>query len=131
MQTRNDSLALFPCAACGFRVFARAPGSYAMCPVCGWEDDEVQLRFPGSRVGANALGLAGHQRLALVRAPLGTMSHEEYERDPEWRPVREEEALEMGEHPDPGRAYFEAIGEVKRPAYYWIKTDAPAIPPPT
>jgi hypothetical protein len=27
-------------------VFEEGPGSYDNCPVCGWQDDLVQVRFP-------------------------------------------------------------------------------------
>jgi hypothetical protein len=43
----------YPCPACGFEVFDDAPGSYDLCPVCDWEDDGVQLRYPSMRGGAN------------------------------------------------------------------------------
>lgn len=43
----------YPCPCCGHLVFAQAPGSYDICPICFWEDDVVQLRWPDYRGGAN------------------------------------------------------------------------------
>ena len=36
----------YPCPCCGHLVFEGAPGSYDICPICYWEDDTVQLRWP-------------------------------------------------------------------------------------
>jgi hypothetical protein len=46
----------FPCPVCGYKVFKSPPGSYDNCPICGWEDDISQLRFPKS-IGANKISL--------------------------------------------------------------------------
>ncbi|WP_204745162.1 CPCC family cysteine-rich protein [Glycomyces paridis] len=37
-------------------------GSHGICPVCGWEDDLAQLRWPGLRGGANRPSLIEAQR---------------------------------------------------------------------
>lgn len=49
-------LICYPCPCCGRLVFSEPPGSYDICPVCYWEDDLVQLRFPYMR-GANHVNL--------------------------------------------------------------------------
>lgn len=33
------------------------PGTYQVCPVCGWEDDKTQYKNPDLEGGANALSL--------------------------------------------------------------------------
>lgn len=44
----------FLCPCCGFRTLNREPpGTYDLCPVCGWEDDGVQFKDPNRRGGAN------------------------------------------------------------------------------
>ncbi|MEV6285897.1 CPCC family cysteine-rich protein [Kribbella sp. NPDC051770] len=52
----------YPCPCCGRLVHTSAPGSYSICPVCGWEDDVVQLRWP-QLTGANRTSLIDAQRL--------------------------------------------------------------------
>ena len=59
-----------PCPACGFEVFDEPAGSYDICPVCDWEDDEVQLRFPAMRGGANKESLFEWQQQVLERLAL-------------------------------------------------------------
>lgn len=34
-------------------MFGEPPGSYDICPICDWEDDPVQLRWPDFAGGAN------------------------------------------------------------------------------
>ncbi|GGS26116.1 CPCC family cysteine-rich protein [Streptomyces griseoviridis] len=38
------------------------PGSYAICPVCFWEDDAIQFRWPTMNGGANKVCLIEAQR---------------------------------------------------------------------
>jgi hypothetical protein len=38
-------------------------GSYDICPICGWEDDVSQLRFPRMH-GANKVSLIEGQRIS-------------------------------------------------------------------
>jgi len=71
----------YPCPCCGYRVFARQPGSSEQCPICRWEDDLAQLRFPRLPGSANhvsledaqqnfvACGAAERRNVAAVRAP--------------------------------------------------------------
>jgi len=48
----------FACPCCGFLTLSeRPPGTFAVCPVCYWEDDDVQERDPTSRGGANKVSL--------------------------------------------------------------------------
>ncbi|MEU0987837.1 CPCC family cysteine-rich protein [Streptomyces sp. NPDC005953] len=37
-------MSFYPCPCCGRLVHQSPPGSFQICPVCGWEDDLVQLR---------------------------------------------------------------------------------------
>ncbi|MFE9647271.1 CPCC family cysteine-rich protein [Streptomyces sp. NPDC006365] len=52
----------YPCPCCGHLVHENPPGSFRVCPVCGWEDDLVQLRWPGAK-GANRYPLIEAQQL--------------------------------------------------------------------
>jgi hypothetical protein len=43
---------------CGFRtLFEKPPGTFAICPVCDWEDDDAQARDTTLSGGANRLSL--------------------------------------------------------------------------
>ena len=50
--------ARFPCPCCGYPTLPEKPtGTFAICPVCFWEDDDVQFRDPTLPGGANAVSL--------------------------------------------------------------------------
>ena len=48
---------VFKCPVCGKYTFKNGPGSYEICPVCGWEDDKAQYHDPTLSGGANKLSL--------------------------------------------------------------------------
>jgi hypothetical protein len=107
----------YPCPACGFLVFGAPPGTYDICPVCGWEDDHVQLAHPALRGGANKQSLFECQRGVLSKLPVCVREHAGWHRDAEWRPLRGEELTSEG-CPTSGLQYFQAAGE-DTPGYYW------------
>nr|WP_256102711.1 CPCC family cysteine-rich protein [Streptomyces sp. Ncost-T10-10d] len=84
----------YPCPCCGHRVLDAMPGSYEICPVCFWEGDGVQFRWPTMAGGANKVSLIEAQRnyqnfgacdqhgLRYVRPPA-----EDEPLDPAWRPI--------------------------------------------
>lgn len=103
----------YPCPCCGYRVFAEPPGSYAICPVCDWEDDALQLEYADTLSGgANAKTLlqaqldfaAGAARDRKSAAP----------RDPLWRPI--DPRLDTFECFDGGGA---GAPNVDESLYYW------------
>ena len=108
----------FPCPACGFEVFGEPPGSYELCPICGWEDDEVQLRFPSLQGGANKESLYDWQHELLSRFPVEKQEHLGFRRASDWRPLRNAECAQSIAIPRTGREYFEAVG-AEKPRYYW------------
>jgi len=77
------------------------PGSYEGCPVCFWEDDIVQLRWPTWAGGANKPALIDAQRnfaafgaceerfLGHVRPPA-----EDEPREAGWRPIGDDDNFE-------------------------------------
>jgi hypothetical protein len=105
------------CPCCGFRTISdEAYGSYALCPVCGWEDDAVQLANPCSEGGANKESLYYCQRHIECWSEDKMAA---FEADPTWRPLNEEES-----------AYFQAakkrehwtfMGETAPNLAYWRK----------
>lgn len=111
---------LYLCPACGFEVFVDEPGSYDICPICNWEDDGVQLRFPGMAGGANGESLFVHQRRVLKTLPLSLVETKGYRRNEEWRPLKPAECQDMEAMPRSGREYFDSI-DTEEPKYYWRK----------
>jgi hypothetical protein len=89
-----DPMQKFPCPCCGHLVHDRMPGHHEVCPICGWEDDLAQLRFPLMNGGANhvslhtgqqnyaAVGAAEKKNRGLTRAPF-----EQERMDRAWRPL--------------------------------------------
>jgi hypothetical protein len=51
----------YPCPCCGRLVHEGSPGSSYICPVCLWEDDQLQLRWPLYAAGANKMSLVDAQ----------------------------------------------------------------------
>jgi Cysteine-rich CPCC len=76
-----------PCPCCGFLTLEQEYGSYSICPVCGWEDDPVQLANPSSGGGANKQSLAEAQAVALVKYPANVEIASGFRRAAAWRPL--------------------------------------------
>lgn len=50
--------ATYPCPCCGFPTLAgQPPGTFEICPICFWEDDDSQFRDPHYAGGANSVSL--------------------------------------------------------------------------
>jgi len=48
----------YKCPVCGNSTLTeKPPGTYAICTVCGWEDDPVQYNEPDYQGGANKVSL--------------------------------------------------------------------------
>ncbi len=80
----------YPCPCCGYwTILDRGngpPGTYDICPVCGWEDDPVQFDDPDYTGGANDLSL-NEVRQAFLDWQAAGMPE-----DPRRRPPTAEEA---------------------------------------
>lgn len=114
-----DVVSKYPCACCGHLTLDEPPGSYQICPVCFWEDDAVQLRWPDWATGANStslvraqhtfasLGACDQRFLEHVRPP----AHDE-PLDPNWRPIDpqhdhfEPEGIQLAAWPDDRTALY-------------------------
>lgn len=115
---------LFPCPCCGFRVFTFPPGYHQVCPICSWEDNLAQLRFPLMPGGANReslevsqknfreFGAADRYSLDRVREP-DESDHQE--RD--WRPL--DTRTDNVEEPQRGVNYADSYPEDTTVLYYW------------
>jgi hypothetical protein len=124
-KTLLASVPKLPCPCCGFLVFNQLPGSYDICPICFWEDDPVQLRFPDFAGGANRPSLMEAQRnfaefgayeirhIHRVRSPM-----QEDVRDPDWRPV--DPQRDLFKHLDRGDGTDDWPRPTERTRlYYW------------
>ena len=74
----------YPCPACGYLAFDEPIGSYAICGVCGWEDDPVQLRYPLDGGGANTESLQQFQYRVDSMLSADPDAASGYTRDPDW-----------------------------------------------
>lgn len=114
----------FPCPCCGYRVFKYQPGSSERCPICAWEDDLAQLRFPLMVGSSNPqslheaqqtyelIGACSASREADARKPLGER------RDEQWRRLRLD--IDNVERPQRGMKYADTYPlEDTTVLYYW------------
>ncbi len=124
----NMEAGAFPCPCCGYVVFHHPPGCHEKCPICQWEDDLAQLRFPRMPGSANAVSLEEAQRnfadfgaasrrvCGEARAPL-----EDETREAGWRPL--DPARDNIEEPSRGVAYAESYPfDDTTVLYYWRAT---------
>ena len=120
--------AIYPCPCCGYLVFDHQPGSHQVCPVCGWEDDLAQLRFPRMPGSANvvsletaqknydAFGAAERRNRGTTREPL-----DQEERDKDWRILDADR--DNIEAPQRGVAYSDSYPlNDTTVLYYWRPT---------
>jgi hypothetical protein len=47
----------YNCPCCGYRTLDSEPGCFDICPVCYWEDDNLQRNDPDYKGGANDISL--------------------------------------------------------------------------
>ena len=120
-----SDLERFPCPCCGYLVFDEPPGSYDICPICFWEDDISQLRFP--EMGGASIPLIdaqkNFQRIAAceerlkphVRPPSANE-----QRDPGWRLIDAER--DNLERPITGVDSGSTYPADPQVLYYWRKS---------
>lgn len=108
----------WPCPVYGFDSFGVPPGSYGICPVCGWEDDPIQIRHPRMRGGANGGSIFDYQQQFEKWNICETGI-----RDPSWRLLHPTEApLDNGEV---GLCDYSLDYYGSKEPYYW-RLDATA-----
>jgi hypothetical protein len=113
----------YPCPCCGHLSLSEPPGSYEICSICFWEDDNIQLRWPTWRGGASRPSLAESQ---ANYARFGAM--EERFRS-NVRPPEPDEPIDHGWRPIDARDSFEPLAVQERPwpddltvLYWWRPT---------
>lgn len=118
----------FPCPCCGYRVFARQPGSSEKCPICQWEDDLAQLRFPSMPGSANHVSLEQAQ-LNFAECGAAELRHrgegrppfKDETREQDWRPI--DPARDNVEEPQRGISYGDSYPLADTTVlYYWRTT---------
>ncbi|WP_405444822.1 CPCC family cysteine-rich protein [Streptomyces erythrochromogenes] len=98
-----------PCPCCGHLVFDTEdgwPGSYAVCPVCSWQDDPEQFRRPFLPRGMN--------QVSLVEAQLNFRAYEACDQRGRRfaRPAADDEPLDAAWRSiDPATDFFEDSGD--------------------
>ncbi len=113
---------MFPCPCCGY-LTSSGPGSYDICPICDWEDDLSQLRFPETR-GANNVSLIEAQANFAANGAKAThhLQHvrpasPDDSRDPSWR--RLDPAIDDIERPIIGIDHGLTYPPDRTQLYYW------------
>ncbi len=61
-MTEAEKAPPMPCAATTGRWPRRRRGTFALCPVCGWEDDAFKAKHPDFGGGTNAVSLNSGRR---------------------------------------------------------------------
>ena len=80
------------CPSCGFKTIEdKIYGTYTICDICGWEDDQVQLANPFSNGGANLKSLSEHQLQSVDKWPLKINEHKGIKRCKKWRTLNNKE----------------------------------------
>ena len=116
-------MAKYTCPCCGYRVFAGPPGTEDLCPICGWRDDLMHLRFPRFSGLPNGISLVDAQ---MNYSLIGAMDAKAVngvrfpgpgdERDADWRPID----TDVDRLEDPPLD-FDGLTEPEDPTtlYYW------------
>lgn len=118
----------YPCPCCGHLVHDREPGFHQRCPICGWEDDISQLRFPLMPGGGNVVslfeaqqnfrsyGATDRRNQGRTRAPVDGESVETG-----WRPL--DLSRDNAERPTRGNSYGDSYPWPDTTVlYYWRST---------
>jgi cysteine-rich CPCC protein len=114
---------MYPCPVCGFLTLHEPPGSYAICDVCAWEDDALQLEFATSLAGgANRMTLFAAQAQFAEAATRIARKHAgaavPRDRDHSWRAID----LARDHFPDWGDEGARRAAAADERLYYWRET---------
>ena len=75
MIVEGDTAMKYACPCCGKDTLDEPPpGTYAICPVCNWEDDRVQFEDPTYKNGANHMSLT-EARESYYAGNIGTVNN--------------------------------------------------------
>lgn len=123
--------AKYTCPCCGHQVFSNPPGSFELCPICFWEDDELQLREPNYAGGANPpsliecqanyakFGACEERFVKDVRLP-----KPDEPLDPAWRNATSADVLLWSSDPAGPSASSNSLEHT----YYWLRLPSDSGP---
>lgn len=85
----------YTCPCCGYLTLdEKPPGTYDICSICFWEDDDVQYNDPNYEGGANVPSLRQAQQnfIKFVACDEGSIKfvrkpNQEDIKDPNWKPL--------------------------------------------
>lgn len=96
----------YPCPCCGYSTLPEPPpGTFAICAVCGWEDDTVQFADPASAGGANSVSLNQARSSYLATGKADSAS------DVPTRPPTSDEVLERASRHADGRSAAHSVSQ--------------------
>ena len=55
------------CICCNEGIISSEEGSFDICPICGWEDDDIQADDPDFAGGANELSLNDYRKEFIMK----------------------------------------------------------------
>ena len=110
-----------PCPCCGFLTLEGEYGSYAICPLCDWEDDPVQLANPTSEGGANKKSLVQAQQAAVEKYPVHVQLAGGFRRGTSWRPLLPSE-IEASDRKKVAKHWHTAAVLAENEAYWQLAT---------
>ena len=124
----DDPFIRYPCPVCGHLVFEQQPGSHKTCPICLWEDNLLQLRFPLMPGGVNTVSLEvaqqNYQKLGVaerIHQGEGREPLENEAMDEDWR-ILDTQADNI-EEPSRGIDYSDSYPiDDTSVLYYWRDT---------
>ena len=118
----------FPCPCCGHLVFDREPGFHQTCPICLWEDELAQLRFPMMPGISNTVSLVdaqiNYQQFGVAERKnrgRGRVAFADEKIDEGWRPI--DPSIDNLEQPMAGEDYAVSYPWSNTTVlYYWRST---------
>lgn len=79
----------FTCPCCGYKTLEdKPPGTYHICKICFWEDDDIQYNDPDYEGGANDVSLRQAQE-NFRKLGVSDISFIEFVREPTKKDIRD------------------------------------------
>lgn len=114
----------YTCPCCGYKVFSDLPGSFEICPICCWEDEAKQLRYP-KETGANQVSLIEAQmnfekdRVSHISLKIFSRQPNKNDiKDPKWRKINLKKD-KVAEKKDYGKDSVNIYPADLSRLYYW------------